>query len=49
MAEVGYAANRRRRDAERMSHDPADGAAALEALTSPVITHLHPHPRHAIP
>ena len=38
MAEVGYAANRRLLDAECISHDPADGAAALEALTSPVIS-----------
>ena len=38
MAEVGYAANRRLLDAECISHDPADGAAALEAITSPVIS-----------
>ena len=36
--EVGYAANRRPLDAECISHDPADGAAALEAITSPVIS-----------
>ena len=38
MAEVGYAANRRLLDAECISHDPADGAAALEVITSPVIS-----------
>ena len=36
--EVGYAANRRLLDAECISHDPADGAAAMEAITSPVIS-----------
>jgi hypothetical protein len=38
LAEVGYTANRRLLDAECISHDPADGAAVLQALTSPVIT-----------
>jgi hypothetical protein len=38
MAKAGYAANRRLLDAERISHDPAAGAAALETLTSPVIS-----------
>ena len=38
LAEVGYTANRRLPDAECISHDPAAGAAALDALTSPVIT-----------
>ena len=38
MAEVGYTASRRLLDAECISHDPADGAAALEAITSPVIS-----------
>ena len=38
MAEVGYAASRRLLDAGCISHDPADGAAALEAITSPVIS-----------
>ena len=38
LAEVGYTANRRLLDAECISHDPADGAAALDALTSPVIS-----------
>jgi hypothetical protein len=38
LAEVGYSANRRLLDAERISHDPAAGTAALETLTSPVIS-----------
>jgi hypothetical protein len=38
MAKAGYAANRRLLDAERLSHDPAAGTAALEMLTSPVIS-----------
>ena len=38
LAEVGYSANRRLLDAECISHDPAAGAAALEMLTSPVIS-----------
>jgi hypothetical protein len=38
LAEVGYTANRRLLDAECISHDPAAGAAALEMLTSPVIS-----------
>ena len=38
MAEAGYAANRRLLDAECISHDPAAGTAALEMLTSPVIS-----------
>ncbi len=38
LAEVGYTANRRLLDAECISHDPADGAAALAALTGPVIS-----------
>lgn len=38
LAEVGYTANRRLLDAERISHDPAAGATAIETLTSPVIT-----------
>ena len=38
LAEVGYTASRRLLDAECISHDPAAGAAALEALTSPVIS-----------
>jgi hypothetical protein len=38
MAKAGYAANRRLLDAEMISHDPAAGTAALETLTSPVIS-----------
>src|SRR5262249_35108449 len=38
MAEVGYAANGRLLAAECTSHAPAGGAAALEAITSPVIS-----------
>ncbi len=38
LAEVGYTANRRLLDAECISHDPATGADALDALTSPVIS-----------
>jgi hypothetical protein len=38
LAEVGYAASRRLPDAGCISHDPAAGAAALEAITSPVIS-----------
>ena len=38
LAAVGYSANRRLLDAECISHDPAAGAAALEMLTSPVIS-----------
>jgi hypothetical protein len=38
MAKAGYTANRRLLDAECISHDPAAGTAALEMLTSPVIS-----------
>ena len=38
MAKAGYTASRRLADAECISHDPAAGAAALEMLTSPVIS-----------
>jgi hypothetical protein len=38
MAKAGYTANRRLLDAERISHDPAAGTAALDTLTSPVIS-----------
>jgi hypothetical protein len=38
MAKAGYAASRRLPAAECVSHDPAAGTAALEMLTSPVIT-----------
>lgn len=38
LAEVGFTANRRLLDVECISHDPADGAAALAALTGPITT-----------
>jgi hypothetical protein len=38
LAQVGFTANRRLLDTERISHDPAVGAAALTALTNPVTT-----------
>ena len=38
MAKAGYAASRRLLDAEMISHDPTAGTAALETLTSPVIS-----------
>ena len=38
LAKAGYTASRRLLDAECISHDPAAGAAALEMLTSPVIS-----------
>ena len=38
MAKAGYTASRRLLDAEYISHDPAAGTAALEMLTSPVIS-----------
>jgi hypothetical protein len=38
LAEIGYTANRRLLDVECISHDPADGLAALTALTNPIVT-----------
>jgi hypothetical protein len=38
LRQVGFTANRRLLDVQRISHDPADGAAALSALNDPVIT-----------
>ena len=38
MATAGYTASRRLLDAGCISHDPAAGTAALEMLTSPVIS-----------
>ena len=35
---VGYAANRRLLDVERLSHDPVTGQAALTALANPIVT-----------
>lgn len=36
LKEIGFTANRRLLDAQRISHDPAEGAALLAALASPV-------------
>ena len=36
LKEIGFTASRRLLDVQRISHDPADGAAALAALTQPV-------------
>jgi len=38
LEQVGYAANRRLLDVERLSHDPATGLAAVTALTQPIIS-----------
>ena len=38
LKETGFTANRRLLRVQRISHDPADGAAALTALTGPVIS-----------
>ena len=38
LKEIGFTASRRLLDVQRISHDPADGAAALAALTNPVIS-----------
>jgi len=38
LKEIGYSASRRLLGVQRISHDPAEGAAALAALTNPVIT-----------
>jgi len=38
LKEIGFTASRRPLDAQRISHDPADGAAALAGLTQPVIS-----------
>ncbi|WP_327582220.1 hypothetical protein OHA25_40655 [Nonomuraea sp. NBC_00507] len=38
LQQVGFTANRRLLDVECISHDPADGAAALAAIIDPVIT-----------
>jgi hypothetical protein len=35
---IGFAANRRLLDVQRLSHNPADGAAALNTITAPVTT-----------
>lgn len=36
LKEIGFTANRRLLDAQKISHDPAEGAALLTALASPV-------------
>jgi hypothetical protein len=38
LKEIGFTASRRLLDVQRISHDPAQGAAVLTALTSPVIS-----------
>lgn len=38
LKEIGFTASRRLLDVQRISHDPAEGTAALTALTSPVIS-----------
>jgi hypothetical protein len=38
LKEIGFTASRRLLDVQRISHDPADGAAALTALTAPAIS-----------
>jgi hypothetical protein len=38
LKEIGFTASRRLLDVQRISHDPAAGAAALAALTQPVIS-----------
>jgi hypothetical protein len=38
LKEIGFTASRRLLDVQRISHDPADGAAALAALTQPAIS-----------
>jgi hypothetical protein len=38
LKEIGFQASRRLLDVQRISHDPADGAAALADLTQPVIS-----------
>ena len=38
LKEIGFTASRRLLDVQRISHDPAEGAAALTALTQPVIS-----------
>jgi hypothetical protein len=38
LKEIGFTASRRLLDVQRISHDPAEGAAALAALTRPVIS-----------
>ena len=44
LKEIGFTASRRLLDVQRISHDPAEGATALSALTSPVIARPAPAP-----
>ncbi|HEY5985100.1 MAG TPA: hypothetical protein VIV12_01775 [Streptosporangiaceae bacterium] len=38
LRKIGFSANRRLLDVQQLSHDPADGASALNAITTPVTT-----------
>jgi hypothetical protein len=38
LRQIGFSANRRLLDVQRLSHDPADGTTTLAAITDPVIT-----------
>lgn len=38
LREIGFSANRRLLDVQRLSHDPADGTTALTAVTDPAHT-----------
>jgi len=38
LADIGFQANRRLPHAQRLSHDPVNGAGALASITSPVVT-----------
>ena len=36
LRQIGFSANLRLRDVQRLSHDPADGTTTLAAITDPV-------------
>jgi len=38
LRQIGFSANRRLLDVQRLSHDPADGTTTLTAITDPVLT-----------
>ncbi len=38
LRKIGFSANRRLLDVQRLSHDPADGTTALTAITDPVLS-----------
>ena len=38
LRQIGFSANQRLLDVQRLSHDPADGTTTLTALTDPIIT-----------